>query len=212
MRDKLLAEFLGTYFLVFACTGAIVIETITHALTSLGTALVAGLVVMALIYSFHHISGAHFNPAVTVSFWLLGLISAPSAFLYIASQILGALAASGTVLFLFGDVAHLGATLPVFSWHQTFWFEFLLTFWLMMVIFWSSVHEKAAKSFAGLAVGGMVALAALIGGPVSGASMNPARSLAPALLSGDLDSLWVYLAATTLGTVAATALFRKLNP
>ncbi|ARU62818.1 aquaporin [Tumebacillus avium] len=210
MRRLLLTETIGTFFLVFACTGAVIVDAQTHALGSTGTAAVAGLAVIALIYSFSHISGAHFNPAVTVSFWLLGMLRGPLAVLYILAQLLGALAASSMLLLLFGNTAALGATLPQASWHQAFCFEFLLTFWLVFVILGSSVHGKAIRSFAGVSVGAAVALASLIGGPVSGASMNPARSLAPALLSGSLHDLWIYLTATLLGAVCAALLYRRL--
>jgi aquaporin Z len=203
-------EFIGTYFLVFACTGGLLVDNLTHTLNSAGTAVVGGLVVMSLIYALSHISGAHFNPAVSLGFWLLGDL--PSALLlpYLAAQCAGALAASSTLWLLFGPTAHLGATIPAGPWHQTFALEFLFSFWLMFVILGSSVHGQATKSFAGLAVGAMVALAALLCGPLTGASLNPARSLAPAVLSGVGDSLWIYLTAPCCGALAATLLYRHL--
>lgn len=210
MSRKLVAECMGTYFLVFMVTGAIVFNTFTHHLSPAWMAMLSGMVVMVLVYSFNHISGAHFNPVVTFSFYLLGEIRLRTLFLYIASQLCGAFAASWTLRLAVGNVAHLGATQPAFTWQQAFLFELLLTFWLLFVIFFSSVHGQAIKSFSGLAVGATVALEALLGGPISGASMNPARSLAPAIVSGELQSLWIYLVATFAGATAASILYRYL--
>ncbi|PWK14892.1 MIP/aquaporin family protein [Tumebacillus permanentifrigoris] len=210
MRRLVATEFLGTYFLIFACSGAVVVDNLTHSLTPVGMAGVSGLVVMTLIYALRHLSGAHFNPLVSLAFWLLGILPARLTLSYIVAQLLGGLAASATVWLLFGQVAHLGATIPIGPWHQTFCLEFLFTFWLLLVILGSSVHGQATKSFAGLAVGGMVALASLICGPLTGASLNPVRTLAPALLSGQGDALWIYMAAPSCGALAATLLYRYL--
>jgi aquaporin NIP len=182
MKAKLLAECIGTYFLVFAGTGAIVIDEITGSVTHVGIALTFGLVVMALIYTFGHISGAHFNPAVTIAFWFRGDCKGTDVLPYLAVQTFAAIASSGTLLLLFGDVAHLGATMPRGSWKQSFILEFLLTFVLMMVIFGSAVHGKATKSFAGIEIGATVGLEAMFAGPICGASMNPVRSLGPAIM------------------------------
>ncbi|MBO8177693.1 MAG: MIP family channel protein [Bacillus sp. (in: Bacteria)] len=211
MKKKLISEFLGTYFLVFAGTGAVVINELTNSLTHVGIAITFGLVVMALIYTFGHISGAHFNPAVTIGFYINGDISIKDGIYYIISQFLAAIAASATLCCLFGNVASLGATLPRETWSQSFLLEFILTFFLMLVIFGSAVHGKAVKSFAGIAIGATVGLEAMFGGPISGASMNPARSLGPAVVSGTLEHLWVYLVATTLGAVIAAILYKTLH-
>jgi aquaporin NIP len=211
MTKKLLAEFVGTYFLVFAGTGAIVINELTGSLTHIGIAVTFGLVVMALIYTFGHISGAHFNPAVTLGFVINGDVRWREAVPYIAVQSVAAIAASFTLYLLFGNVARLGATLPRYSWEQSFLLEFLLTFLLMTVIFGSAVHGKATKSFAGVAIGATVGLEAMFAGPICGASMNPVRSLAPALVSGTLEHLWIYLVATVLGAVAAAITYRLLH-
>jgi aquaporin NIP len=211
MKKKLISEFLGTYFLVFAGTGAVVINELTNSLTHVGIATTFGLVVMALIYTFGHISGAHFNPAVTIGFYINGDISIKDGIYYIISQFLAAIAASATLCYLFGNVASLGATLPRETWSQSFLLEFILTFFLMLVIFGSAVHGKAVKSFAGIAIGATVGLEAMFGGPISGASMNPARSLGPAVVSGTLEHLWVYLVATTLGAVIAAILYKTLH-
>ncbi|HEY2421988.1 MAG TPA: aquaporin, partial [Neobacillus sp.] len=158
MKNKIISEFLGTYFLVFAGTGAIVINEITQSLTHVGVAMTFGLVVMALIYTFGHISGAHFNPAVTIGFFINGDINKREALYYIVTQIIAGIAASATLLILFGNVASLGATLPRDTWLQAFVMEFILTFFLMFVIFGAAVHGKAEKSFAGIAIGATVGL------------------------------------------------------
>jgi aquaporin NIP len=211
MRKKLIAEFMGTYFLVFAGTGAIVINEITKSLTHVGIALTFGLVVMALIYTFGHISGAHFNPAVSIGFVVNGDISIRECLLYMISQLLGALSASATLYALFGNIAELGSTLPKFSWQQSFVLELILTFALMMVILGSAVHGKAVKSFAGVAIGATVGLEAMFAGPICGASMNPARSIAPAVVSGHLEHLWIYIVATILGAVLASLVYKTIH-
>ncbi|GIM45148.1 aquaporin [Collibacillus ludicampi] len=211
MRRKLISEFIGTYFLVFAGTGAVVINELTKSLTHVGIALTFGLVVMAMIYTFGHISGAHFNPAVTLGFLTTGDIRLQEAILYIVTQVLAAIASSGSLLLMFGNVANLGATLPRFSWQQSFALEFILTFVLMIVILGSAVHGKADKSFAGVAIGATVGLEAMFGGPISGASMNPARSIGPALVSGTLEYLWIYIVATILGAIVAAIVYKILH-
>ncbi|OLO27554.1 aquaporin [Priestia megaterium] len=211
MKKKLIAEFIGTYFLVFAGTGAIVVDSLTKSLTHVGVAITFGLVVLALIYSFGHISGAHFNPAVTLAFLFLGEINKREATLYLLTQLIAASASSITLLFMFGDVANLGATLPSGSWTQSFVLEFVLTFVLMMVILTSAVHGKAVKAFAGMAIGATVALEAMFGGPISGASMNPARSFGPAIVSGTVSTLWIYLIATVLGAISAAFIYKILH-
>lgn len=211
MKKKLIAEFLGTYFLVFAGTGAIVINTLTNSLTHVGIALTFGLVVMASIYTFGHVSGAHFNPAVTIGFVIHGDLTKREAARYILIQLLAAVTASATLFGLFGNVASLGATLPRGSWEQSFLLEFILTFFLMMVILGSAIHGKAVKSFAGVAIGATVGLEAMFAGPICGASMNPARSIGPAIISGTAHSLWIYVVATILGASCAAIIYRILH-
>jgi aquaporin NIP len=211
LRKKLIAEFLGTYFLVFAGTGAIVINTLTNSLTHVGIALTFGLVVMALIYTFGHISGAHFNPAVTIGFFIYGDLTKREAASYILTQLLAAITASVTLFGLFGNIASLGATLPRGSWEQSFILEFILTFFLMMVIFGVAIHGKAVKSFAGIAIGATVGLEAMFAGPICGASMNPARTIGPAIISGHTQFLWIYVVATILGASCAAIIYRILH-
>lgn len=211
LKKKLIAEFIGTYFLVFAGPGAMVIDDITKSISHVGVAITFGLVVMVLIYTFGHISGAHFNPAVTIGFLVRGDISLRESIYYIVTQFAGALFASFTTLLLFGNVANLGATLPSFSVGQSFTLEFILTFVLMMVILGSAVHGKAIKEFAGVAIGGTVGLMAMFAGPICGASMNPARSLGPAIVSGATQHLWLYLVATVLGAAFASLVYKTIQ-
>jgi MIP family channel proteins len=211
IRKKIIAEFIGTYFLIFAGTGAIMVNSLTNSLTHVGVALTFGLVVLALIYSFGHISGAHFNPAVTIAFLVLGEITKKEAMTYILTQLIAALASSTTLLIMFGNISNLGSTIPSGSWLQSFILEYVLTFILMMVILTSAVHGKAVKSFAGLAIGATVALEAMFGGPISGASMNPARSFGPAIVSGEFSTLWIYLVATILGSLSAALIYTLLH-
>jgi aquaporin NIP len=204
---KLAAEFIGTFALVFAGTGAIVINDVAGGTVShVGIALTFGLVVMAMIYTFGDISGAHLNPAVTLGFVVARRMRAREGVGYIAIQIMGAIAASSTLRLLFPNHATLGITLPAGPAMQSFGLEFLLTALLMLVILNVSVGEKEKGITAGIAIGGVIALEAMFAGPICGASMNPARSLAPALVAGNFASLWIYLAAPVAGAVAAVPL------
>jgi aquaporin Z len=210
---KLLAEVLGTFTLVFAGTGAIVANGVSGgAVTHVGIALTFGLVVMALIYTYGDVSGAHLNPAVTVAFAVAGRFGWREVPGYVLAQVLGALAASGMLKVLFPEQANLGATLPSGSVGQSFWLEVILTALLMMTVLSVSTGAKEKGVTAAIAIGGVVGLEALFAGPICGASMNPARSLGPALMSGQTQHLWVYLVATTLGAVLAVPLFFATRP
>lgn len=213
LKKKLIAEFIGTYFLVFVGTGAVVVNHLsnTNTISHVGVSIIFGLIVTALIYTFGHISGAHFNPAVTIGFLIRGDISLRDSIYYIVIQFAGAILASWTTLLLFGNVANLGATLPSFSAGQSFVLEFILTFVLMMVILGSAAHGKAIKEFAGIAIGSTVGLLVMFAGPISGGSMNPARSLGPAIISGATQHLWVYLVATVLGAAVAALIYKKIQ-
>ena len=198
------AEFFGTFCLVFAGTGAIVInDTAGSAITHVGIALTFGLIVLVMIYTLGDISGAHLNPAVTVGFFAAGRLRFGDVLPYISSQLAGALAASALLRSLFPGHATLGATLPSGPLLQSFVLEVVLTLILMLVILSVSTGAKEKGITAGIAVGSMIALEALFAGPISGASMNPARSLGPALMSGRMDSLWLYFAAPLLGALLA---------
>ena len=198
---KWFAEIIGTFALVFAGTGAIVIDDASGGdVTHVGIALTFGLVVMAMIYAVGDISGAHLNPAVTLGFWfarrLPGKLVAP----YVLSQLIGAFAASGLLWTMFTHET-LGATHPAGSNSQTFVLETVLTAILMFVILSVASGPQEKGLLAGVAIGGVIAFEALFAGPISGASMNPARSLAPAVVSGAVGDVWIYLAAPVLGAV-----------
>jgi len=205
---KPLSEFLGTFAMVFAGTGAIVINqhsggVIGHA----GIAMVFGLIVLAMIYTFGDISGAHLNPAVTLGFAAAGRFPFKEVPIYITAQLAGAFAASFILKFLFPESLTLGATLPTGSVSQSFILEVILTTILMLVILSVSTGSKEKGITAGIAIGAVVALEAMFAGPVCGASMNPARTLAPAIVSGHFQHLWLYLVATILGALIAVPLW-----
>jgi len=201
---KCLAELLGTFTLVFCGTGAIVINQQSGgAVTHVGIAFTFGLVVMAMIYTLGSVSGAHLNPAVTLAFRSLGQIGSRDSVAYIGSQVAGALLASGVLRFLFPENERLGATLPTGSPMQSFVLESLLTFFLMLTILRTSGGDRETRPLAGIVIGSVVLLEAMFAGPVSGASMNPARSLSPAVVSGHWEHLWIYLSAPVLGAVLA---------
>ena len=202
-----LAEFLGTFALVFAGTGAIVVNQSTGGVIGhAGIALVFGLVVMAMIYTFGDVSGAHLNPAVSLGFAVAGRFPWRDFPGYAAAQLGGAFAASGLLKILFPTSPTLGATLPAGSVAQSFILELVLTAILMLVILSVSTGAKEKGVTAGIAIGAVVALEAMFAGPVCGASMNPARSLAPAIVSGNFQHLWLYPAATLLGALIAVPL------
>ena len=204
---KLLGEFLGTFALIFAGTGAIVINGASGgAITHAGVALTFGLVVLAMIYTLGDVSGAHLNPAVTIAFAAARRFSWSEVPRYIAAQTAGAFAASGVLRVLFPADANLGATLPAGPAMQSFVLEVILTAMLMFVVLGVSTGAKEKGITAGIAVGAVIALEAMFAGPICGASMNPARSLAPAIVSGNLQHLWIYLIAPVLGALIAVPL------
>ena len=193
------AEAIGTFALVFAGAGAIMVDAKTHALGHVGVAITFGLVIMAMIYAVGHISGAHFNAAVTFAFALTRHFPWPRAFVYWGAQFIGAVTAALLLRASLGNIAHVGATLPSGSQAQSFFFEFVMTAFLMFVILAVATDTRAVGEAAAIAIGGTIGLDAMFGGPISGASMNPMRSLGPALVSGDLHALWLYIVAPILG-------------
>lgn len=204
MLKKLFAELFGTFGLVFAGTGAIVIDqTSGGAITHVGVALTFGLIVLAMIYTFGDISGAHLNPAVTIGFWTARRLPGRDVLPYVGSQVVGALLASIVLRVLFPGNQMLGATMPAGSEMQSFVLELILTFFLMLTILNVSTGAKEKGITAGIAVGAVIGLEAMFAGPICGASMNPARSLAPAVVSGHLEHLWLYIAAPIAGSVSA---------
>lgn len=210
---EVLAEFIGTFTLIFMGTGAVIVNQVSQgAITHLGISGVFGAVVAALIYALGHISGAHLNPAVTLALWQGGFFRRHRVFPYILAQILGAIVASSLLLIIFGPVAKLGATLPLNdNWQQSFVLEIILTFILMLVIFGAAVDPRSHQSFAGLAIGLTVGLEAACMGPITGASMNPARSFGPALLSGIWQHQWLYWIAPIIGAQLAMRVYRLLS-
>jgi aquaporin NIP len=208
---RLTAEALGTFALVFFGAGAIMVSAKYGAFGQLGIALAFGLVIAAMVYALGHISGAHLNPAVLFAFALTRHFPWRVVGAYWTAQCGGAVAAAILLRASLGDVANVGATLPSGSNAQSFLWEVVLTFALMLVIMAVATDTRAVGEAAAIAIGGTVALDALVGGPVSGASMNPARSLGPALAAGELDALWIYLLAPPVGAAAGALAYQFLR-
>jgi MIP family channel proteins len=207
------AEGIGVFALVFAGCGAIVTEA-EHpgALGAVGIALVFGLVIMAMVYATGHLSGAHLNPAVTLAFVLTRHLPRTEAAAYLLAQAAGALAAAGVLAAIWpGAPAHLGATLPTVGVGSAFVYEVVLTAFLMFVIMAVATDTRAVGAAAAIAIGGTVGLDALFGGPITGASMNPARSLGPALVSGELHDLWLYLVAPPVGAALGALAYQLVR-
>lgn len=207
----LLAEAIGTFALVFAGCGAIMVDQKTHQLGHVGVAITFGLVIMFGIYAVGHISGAHFNPAVTFGFALSRHFPWTRAGAYWAAQLVGALTAAALLRGSLGNRADIGATLPSGSQGQAFLWELILTFFLMLVIMSVATDTRAVGEAAAIAIGGTVGLDAMFGGPITGASMNPARSIGPALVSGNLHALWVYIAAPLVGAALGALAYQFIR-
>lgn len=206
------AELIGTFALVFCGTGSIIIDQESGgAVTHGGIAITFGLIVMAMIYTLGDISGAHLNPSVTIAFAIARRFSIKDIFPYIISQLAGAFLASFLLRYLFPSNEFLGTTLPAGTEMQSAILEFILTFFLMLVIIHVATGSKEQGMFAGLAIGFTVLLEAMFAGPICGASMNPARSLAPAIVSGHTEHLWIYFAATVPGAALAIPTWKFLN-
>jgi aquaporin Z len=206
------AEFIGTFALVFCGTGAIIIDqqfggTVTHP----GVSITFGLIVMSMIYALGGISGAHLNPAVSIAFLIKKDFSVRQLPGYVISQVTGALAASLILKLLFAQSQLLGATMPAGTDLQSFVLEMIMSFFLMLVIINVAEGGKEKGMFAGLAIGAIVGLEAMFGGPVSGASMNPARSIGPAVASLHIGHLWIYIIAPIAGMAAAVPVCNYLS-
>jgi MIP family channel proteins len=212
-QSAALAEAIGTFIMVFTGTGAVMVNQISQgAVTHLGISLVFGAIVAAMIYSFGYISGAHFNPAVTLAFAAAGVLPKNQVLSYILAQCAGAITASALLRLAFGPIGNLGGTQPLQNnWPQAFILETVLTFILMMVIFGTGLDRRAHSGFAGMAIGLTVGVEAACMGPITGASMNPARSLGPALLSGQWQHHWLYWVAPILGAQLAVLVYGQLS-
>ncbi len=204
MLRACVAEFVGTFGLVFAGTGAIMVNDLSGGqVTQLGIGLTFGLIVAAMIFATGHISGAHINPAVTLAFALCRHFPWRRVPLYVVAQLAGAAAAGLTLLAILGDVAHMGATLPTGSDPQALGLEVVLTFFLMFVIMAVATDTRAEGGLAAIAIGATVALESTFAGPIAGASMNPARSLGPALVGWTWTSQWLYVVGPVVGAAVA---------
>jgi aquaporin NIP len=200
LARALVAEAIGTFALVFAGAGAIMVDAKTHQLGHVGVAITFGLVIMVMIYAVGYVSGVYFNVAVTFAFALTRHFPWRRAVAYWAAQFTGALIAAAVLRGSLGDVAHVGATLPSGSQGQSFLWEVVMSAFLMFVILAVATDTRAVGEAAAIAIGGTIALDAMFGGPISGASMNPMRSLGPALVSGDMHAVWLYILAPIVGT------------
>lgn len=209
-RAVFVGEFIGTFGLVLAGTGAIITNELTGALGHVGIAITFGVTVMAMVYAFGHVSGAHINPAVTIGLAAAGDLPWARVPGYVLAQLSGAVAASAVHRATFGPVARLGATFPQTEPVHALVLEFFMTFFLVTVVTASAVDARAVKGFAGIAIGGTILLDALFGGPISGASMNPARSFGPALLAGAWAHHWIYWVAPIAGGIVAGVLYRRV--
>jgi aquaporin NIP len=202
----------GTFALVFAGCGAIMVDAMTGGtLTHAGVAATFGLVIMVMVYATGHISGAHFNPAVTIAFAAAGRFPWRHVPAYVAGQIAAASVGAFALYAIFGSVADMGATTPAGSAMQSLAPEAILTFFLMFVIISVATDSRAVGNMAGLAIGGTVGLAALMGGPISGASLNPARTLGPAFAAAEFDTLWIYMLGPVAGAVLAACVYHYIR-
>ncbi len=210
---KYISESIGTFSLVFCGTGAMTINEVTGGdVTHVGIAITWGLIVMAMIYAFGEISGAHFNPAVTIAFAYAKKFEWKEVPKYIVAQCIGAIAASSILLYLFPASEYLGGTLPSVDSTRAFILELLLAYFLMVVIINVSTGSKETGTMAGIAIGGVVLLEAMFAGPITKASMNPARSLGPALLSGHWEHQWLYFIAPIIGALLAVLTCKLVKP
>lgn len=211
--QKLIAELFGTYFLIFAGCGAVVVNSDKDKVVSHpGISIVWGLVVMVMVYSVGHISGAHFNPAVTIAFATCKRFPWKQLPAYISAQVIGSTLASGTLRLIFnGEQDRFAGTLPAGSDIQSLVLEFIITFYLMFVISGVATDNRAIGELAGLAVGATVLLNVMFAGPISGASMNPARSLGPAIVSSHYKGLWIYMVGPTTGAIAGAWLYNLIR-
>ncbi len=212
-QSKYLAELIGTFVLVFCGTGAIIFNQLSggEAIGHLGISIVTGLTVAAMIYTVGDISGAHLNPMVTIAFYLAKEFPLKQILPFVIAQALGALLASFSLKIMFPTAGTLGETMPSVSDNSAFVLEVILAFILVFVILHVAKVSKEQGMFAGIAIGSTVLLEVLFAGPICGASMNPIRSIVPALISGKLEHQWIYLTAPFTGAVIAVFSWKVLK-
>lgn len=212
LLKKAIAEFIGTFAIVFIGCGAIMMHSISpESVSALGISLVFGLVVSSMIYALGHISGAHFNPAVTLAFAVVGHFPRKEILPYWTAQVLGGVAAVSVLLVTLPEAANYGATIPTLPVYSAFAWEAILTFFLMFVIIAVATDGRAVGIMAGAAIGSTVTMNALVAGALTGASMNPARSFAPALYSGTLEYFWLYMIAPCVGAILAAITYQAIR-
>ncbi len=208
---KYTAEYIGTFTLVFCGTGAIIVNQQTNgALGLLGIAFAFGLIITSIIYIFGSISGAHINPAVTISLAIGNLMPKNEVVGYLIAQIFGAITASTLLHILFPENVKLGATMPSNGILQSFIIEFIMTFFLMLTILGLATKKENAN-ISGIVIGLTVTGLILLAGPISGGSFNPARSIAPAIVSKNITNLWIYIIAPILGAILSVFVWKKLK-
>jgi len=207
-----LAELIGTFIMIFIGTGSIMIDSIHNEIGNIGIGLSFGLSVMSVVYAIGSVSGAHINPAVSIAFWLDKKLMTKDLIPYIFFQIIGGILASTLLFFLLPESKTMGETLvKCDDWKLVFIVEFIITFILMFVILQVSDKSRNLDRFSGIAIGGVVAFAAIFVGPISGASMNPARSISPAILINDFSYLWIYIVSPILGAVLSVFVYKIIQ-
>jgi len=210
--QKVAAEIIGTFFLIFIGCGSIIIDKKTNgSITHLGVSIVWGLAVLIISYAIGHISGAHLNPAVTLAFAAVRRFPCTEVPAYIGAQVFAAISAGFVLRLMFGDVANIGATVPSGSDMQSFFLEIFVTFLLMFVISAVATDTRAIGELAGMAVGGTVGMNVAMSGPISGASMNPARTIGPALAGNKYTSIWIYMVAPVVGAILGAVSYNMIR-
>jgi len=216
MRSNLIkrciAEFIGTFALVFfGCGSMILYELNPGAISPDAIPIIFGLIIAVMVYALGHISGAHFNPAVSVAFYQNKSISIQELSTYIPAQVVGAIGASSTHKFFFGNDHSFGMTINKLTSYQGISFEILMSMFLMLTIISVSTDDRVSKAVTGIAIGGVIAVCSFIGGPFTGASMNPARSLGPAILSNNFDNIIMFILAPTVGAMLGAFIYNYIR-
>tara|TARA_B100001250_G_C19540500_1_gene674500 strand:- start:126 stop:782 length:657 start_codon:yes stop_codon:yes gene_type:complete len=210
--NKCVAEFLGTFALVFFGCGSMILHEINPVAISVDSIpIIFGLIVAAMIYALGHVSGAHFNPAVSIAFYQNKNINIKELCCYIPSQIIGAVLASFSHSFFFGDNHSFGMTINKLTVYQGISLEILISMFLMLTIISVATNEKISKHIAGFSIGGIIAVCSFVAGPFTGASMNPARSIGPAVLANNYNDIVLYLLAPVIGMLIANYIYNYIK-